>query len=108
MITLLKREFTNKNNDHVTLTLMEDSFGGYHLIIKSQLLRRFKEQRVANMQLIELETSTFTDETSHTQIPNKRSAEVEYNMQRALKSDPDWTMNMFQSWLSATTPSNEK
>ena len=106
MIELAKREFTNKNNDVVSIVLMEDSFGGYHLIIKSQLLRRIKETRFSNLHIVELETSTYTDETSHTQIPDKRLAEIEYNMQRALHSDPNWTMQMFQSWLSATTPSN--
>lgn len=103
MITLNNRKFTNKNNDHVDITLMEDSFGGFHLIIKSQLLRRFKEQRIADMHIIELETSTFTDETSHTQIPNKRVAEIEYHMQRALNSDPEFTMAQFQAWQTETT-----
>lgn len=92
-------EFTNKHNDEVQIQLSEDSAGGFHLIVKCKMHRRSEETRVLNDRIIKLPVSTFTDETSHTNIPNERSAMIEFKMACMMNNMPGFGSTEFQQWL---------
>ena len=102
-------EFTNKHNDTVLIQLSEDSFGGFHLIVKCKSTRRKEEHRVVNgTNLIKVPTSTFADETSHTQLPDARTAMVEFKLACMMHNMPGFGGTEFQEWLrtSAEEASN--
>lgn len=100
-------EFTNKHNDDVLIRLSEDSFGGFHLIVKSKRLRRTEEHRVSEGVLIALPVGTVTDETSHTQLPTERAAMVEFKMACMMNNMPGFGSDEFQAWLRETTTKEE-
>lgn len=100
-------EFTNKHGDEVLIQLSEDSAGGFHLIVKCKRVRRHEETRVLEHSLIQLPVSTFTDETSHTNIPNERSALVEFKMACMMHNMPGFGSTEFQAWLATNAQKEE-
>lgn len=95
-------EFTNQHGDQVTALLAGDSAGGYHLIVKCKRHRRSEETRMLNDRIITLPVSTFTDETSHTNIAHERTAMVEFKMACMMHNMPGFGMEEFQAWQKAT------
>jgi len=103
-----KAEFTNRNKDKVTITLFEDGAGGFHLIIKSVRMRKHEEQRVIGGKLTAIPTTTWNEETKLVQLPNARTALVEFQLYRTTESDPEFGMTEFQAWLIATKEQDTK
>jgi hypothetical protein len=97
-----KAEFTNHNGDKVTITLFQDSAGGFHLITGCKMLRRTEEKRIVDGALVGIPVNTWTDETSIAQIPTRQVAIVEFNMTRAIQGDPEYSMKAFTEWQTAT------
>lgn len=95
-------EFTNKHRDEVKIQLSEDSFGGFHLIVKCKRLRRHEETRVIDGRPVKMPVSTFTDETKHAQLPDARTAAVEYRLECMMHNMPGFGMEEFMEWQKTT------
>lgn len=99
MQTIERAEFTNVHKDTVTIALLEDSFKGFHLIVKVSKTRRHDEKRVVNGVLVDIPTSTHTLETKHVQLPDVRTALVEFKLYCTTNNMPGFGMTEFQAWL---------
>lgn len=95
-------EFTNKHDDTVRIQLSEDSAGGFHLIAKCKKVRREDSHRVVNGRLTEIPIATFTEETTHAQLPDERTAMVEFKLICMLNNMPGFGSDEFQDWLRST------
>jgi hypothetical protein len=98
MELLEKSEFTNIWRDKVTITLFQDSAGGFHLIVASERSRKETEQRITNGELVAITSNVHNKETRIIQLPTKAMALNEFNLYRVLEKDPGYGMDEYSNW----------
>lgn len=95
-------EFTNRHGDDVIIRLSQDSFEGFHLIVKCKMVRRREETRVMDGLPVKIPVGVFTDETKHIQLPDARTAAVEYRLECVMHNMPGFGTEEFMEWQKAT------
>jgi len=97
MNTLMEKEFTNRHGDNVKVTLMQDSFNAFHLIVKAKRLRVEEQHRVKDGAMVTHEKRIMTDETSHANIPDRTTAVVEFFCECYWNALPGYTNDHLQA-----------
>ena len=107
-MTILEHStFKNLHDDKVDVRLLHND-GTYEVIVNVEMNRRTIEKRFHENKIVELSVYKFTHEVTMTKTTVERTAVVEYNMSRAMNSDPDYSMCDFQEWLRSSDPRKQE